>query len=49
MSARVTLPLPPRNQGVARDGPATLVANTTFCRRPGFWVNQFPSILSVAP
>ena len=48
MSAAV-MPLPARIQGMPRDGPATLVASTTFCRAPGFFANQLPMMVSVAP
>ena len=32
-----------------REGPATLVASTTFWRAPGFLANQLPMMVSVAP
>ena len=36
-------------QGMPREGPATLVANTTFCLTPGLFANQLPKMLSVEP
>jgi len=43
------MPLPSRTQGMPRDGPATLVATTSFWRAPGFLANQLPMMVSVAP
>ena len=43
------MPKPSRTHAIPRDGPATLVASTSFCRTPGCLVNQFPKIVSVAP
>jgi hypothetical protein len=48
MSAAV-IPPPARIQGMPREGPATLVASTTFWRTPGFFANQLPMMVSVAP
>ena len=48
MSAAV-MPLPARIQGMPREGPATLVASTTFWRTPGCFANQLPRMVSVAP
>jgi len=48
MSADV-MPLPSRTQGMPREGPATLVASTSFWRAPGFLANQLPMMVSVAP
>jgi hypothetical protein len=36
------MPVPSRIQGEPRDGPATLLASTTFCREPGRLANQLP-------
>ncbi|MNV63628.1 hypothetical protein D3C71_1562320 [compost metagenome] len=41
--------MPSRTQGMPRDGPATLVATTSFWRAPGFLANQLPMMVSVAP
>jgi len=43
------MPLPSRIQGMPREGPATLVASTSFWRAPGFFSNQLPMMVSVAP
>ena len=43
------MPLPSRTQGMPREGPATLVASTNFCRTPGCLANQLPKIVSVEP
>ncbi len=48
MSAAV-MPVPSRTQGVARTGPATLVASVIFWRAPGLAANQLPMMVSVAP
>ena len=40
--ARVRSALPSRTHGMPRDGPATLVASTTFSRTPGRAANQLP-------
>lgn len=49
ISARVRLSLPLRTQSMPREGPATLVASTTFARTPGREANHSPRIVSVAP
>lgn len=36
----------PRIHGMPRDGPATLVASTTFWRTPGLAANQWPMMVS---
>ena len=48
MSAAV-MPAPSRTQGMPREGPATLVASTSFSRMPGCLANQLPMMVSVAP
>ena len=47
MSVGVKSPLPPRTQGAARAGPATLVASTSFCRAARFLASQLPMMVSV--
>ena len=49
MSLALTSIAPPRTQGMPREGPATLVASTTWRRRPGRLANQRPRMRSVAP
>ena len=36
------MPVPTRTQGMLREGPATLVASTSFWRAPGFLATQLP-------
>src|SRR3569832_1080930 len=47
--SRGVMPSPSRTHGMPRDGPATFVASTIFCRMPGFRSSQRPMIVSVAP
>ena len=46
MSAGV-MPVPSRTHGMLREGPATLVASTSFSRAPGLAANQLPMMVSV--
>ena len=47
MSWAVRLALPPRTQGMPREGPATLVAMSILSRRLRCWCNQRPMMFSV--
>ena len=49
ISAAVRPLFSPRTHGMPRDGPATLDAKTTCARLPGFFANQCPMMVSVAP